>query len=140
MANKTLKFLPSEEAINEVFLDLAVHPEKWYEFALFAKVYGFLTKGIPRPGEANPNAENIEEKGMWYAAKGVKNEKFIPAYDFKNLAIDLTPKVKSRVNEIAQVYEWTMWINTFPGKGPDGAGSSPAGALAGTSPGHSARD
>ena len=87
---------------------------------MFVKVYGFLTKGKARPGEANSNAENIEEKGIWYAAKGEKIEKFIPAYDFKNLAIDLIPKVKSRIDEIAQVYEWTMWVNTFSGKGPDG--------------------
>jgi len=40
-----------EDAINEVFLDLAVHPDKWYELALFAKVYGFLTKGKAMPGE-----------------------------------------------------------------------------------------
>lgn len=118
MVDKTLKFLSSEDAINEVFVDLAVHPDKWYDFALFAKVYAFLTRGKARPSGTNSNAENIEEKGMWYAAKGVKNEKFIPAYDFNKLAIDLIPKVKSRI-EIAQVYEWTMWVNTFPGKGPD---------------------
>jgi len=27
----------SGEAINEVFVDLAVNPDKWYDFALFAK-------------------------------------------------------------------------------------------------------
>jgi hypothetical protein len=37
MADKTLKFLSSEDAINEVFLDLAVHLDNWYELALFAK-------------------------------------------------------------------------------------------------------
>ncbi len=120
MVDKALRFFSSEDAINEVFVDLAVHPDKWYELALFAKVYAFLTRGKARPSGANSNAENIVEKGMWYAAKGVKNEKFIPAYDFKNLAIDLIPKVKSRIDEIAQVYEWTMWVNTFSGKGPDG--------------------
>ena len=31
----------------------------------------------------------------------------------------MIPIVKFRVDEIAQVYEWTMWVNTFPGKGPD---------------------
>jgi hypothetical protein len=41
MANKILKFLLSEGAVKEVFLDLAVNPEKWYDLALFAKVYGF---------------------------------------------------------------------------------------------------
>ena len=70
MVNKALKFLSSEDAINEVFVDLAVHPDKWYELALFAKVYGFLTGGKARLREANSNAENIEQKGMWYAAKG----------------------------------------------------------------------
>jgi len=120
MVDKALKFLSSEDAINEVFVDLAVHPDKWYELALFAKVYGFLTNGIARPGEANSNAENIVEKGIWYTAKGEKIEKFIPVYDFKNLAIALIPKVKSRIDEIAQVYEWTMWVNTFLNKGPDG--------------------
>ena len=120
MADKTLKFLSSEDAINEVFVDLAAHPDKWYDLALFAKVYAFLTRGKARPSGANSNAEDIEEKGMWYAAKGEKIEKFILAYDFKNLAIDLIPKVKSRIDEIAQVYAWTMWVNTFSGKGPDG--------------------
>ena len=51
MVDKALKFLSSEDAINEVFVDLAVHPDKWYELALFAKVYGFLTNGIARPEE-----------------------------------------------------------------------------------------
>jgi len=120
MVDKALEFLSSEDAINEVFLDLAVHPDKWYELALFAKVYGFLTNGKARPGEANSNEGNIEEKGMWYAAKGEKIEKFIPAYDFKELAIDLIPKVASRIDEISQVYEWTMWVKTFSDKGPDG--------------------
>jgi len=80
----------------------------------------FLTNGIARPGETNSNEEDVEEKGIWYIAKGEKIEKFIPVYDLKNLAIDLIPKVKSRIDEIAQVYEWTMWVNTFSGKGPDG--------------------
>jgi hypothetical protein len=40
-----LKFLSSKDAINEIFVDLAVHPDKWYDLALFAKVYGFLTNG-----------------------------------------------------------------------------------------------
>jgi Fe-S-cluster containining protein len=120
MINKALKFLSSEDAINEVFLDLAVHPDKWYELALFAKVFGFLTNGKARPGQANSNAEDLMEKGIWYAAKGEKIEKFIPAYDFKELAIDLIPKVTSRIDEIAQVYEWTMWVKTFSDKGPDG--------------------
>jgi hypothetical protein len=69
MVDNALKFLSSEDAINEVFLDLAVHPDKWYELALFAKVYAFLTNGKARPGEADSSAENIEEKGIWYAAK-----------------------------------------------------------------------
>jgi hypothetical protein len=89
-------------------------------FSFVCKSIRFLDKGKARPSAANSNAENIKEKGMWCAAKGVKNEKFIPAYDLKNLAIDLIPKVKSRIDEIAQVYAWTMWVNTFSGKGPDG--------------------
>ena len=72
MVDKALKFLSSEDAINEVFLDLAVHPDKWYELALFAKIYGFLTKGKARPGQADSNEEDLEEKGIWYAAKGEK--------------------------------------------------------------------
>jgi hypothetical protein len=31
------------EIINKIFIDLAVHPDRWYDFALFAKVYAFLT-------------------------------------------------------------------------------------------------
>ena len=120
MVDKALKFLSSEDAINEVFVDLAVYPDKWYEFALFAKVYGFLTRGKAWPGAADSNAGDRTENGIWYAAKQAKNEKFIPASDFKELAIDLIPRVKSRVDEVAQVYEWTMWVNTSPGKGPDG--------------------
>ena len=53
MAEKAIKFLSLEDAINEVFLDLAVNPEKWYDLALFAKVYGFLTKGCARPGKSD---------------------------------------------------------------------------------------
>ena len=41
MTDKIVKFLSSEEAINKVFIDLAFAPEKWYDIALFAKVYGF---------------------------------------------------------------------------------------------------
>jgi len=37
MINKALKFLSLEDAINEVFLDLAVHPDKWYELAWLHK-------------------------------------------------------------------------------------------------------
>jgi len=37
MVDKALKFLPSEDAVNEVFLDLSVHPDKWHELALFAE-------------------------------------------------------------------------------------------------------
>jgi Fe-S-cluster containining protein len=120
MVDKALKFLSSEDAINEVFVDLAVNPDKWYDFALFAKVYAFLTRGKAWPGAVNSNKEDRAENGIWYAAKQAKKEKFIPASDFKELAIDLIPKVISRMDEIAQVYEWTMWVNTFSGTGPDG--------------------
>ena len=65
MTDKALKFLSSEDAINEVFLDLAVHPDKLYNLALFAKVYAFLTRGKARPGETDSNAENKVEKGIW---------------------------------------------------------------------------
>ena len=106
MVDNALKFLSSEDAINEVFLDLTVHPDKSYNLALFAKVYGFLTKGKARPGQANSNAEDLVEKGIWCAAKGEKIEKFIPASDFKELAIDLIPKITSGIDKIAQVYEW----------------------------------
>lgn len=37
MVDKALKFLSSEDAVNEVFLDLAVHPDKWYDLAFFQK-------------------------------------------------------------------------------------------------------
>ncbi len=120
MADKTLKFLSSEGAINEVFVDLAVNHDKWYEFALFAKVYAFLTKGKAWPSAADSKAWNRAENGIWYAAKQGKKGKFIPVSDFKKLAIDLIPKVKFKVDEVSQVYEWTMWVNTFPGKGPEG--------------------
>lgn len=115
-----MKFLSSEDAINEVFIELAVHPDKWYEFALFAKVYGFLTRGKAWPGTVDSDAGDRAENGIWHEDKQAKNEKFILVSDFKKLAIDLIPKVKFRVDEVAQVYEWTMWVNTFPGKGPDG--------------------
>jgi len=38
MTDKTLKFFSSEDAINKVFVDLAAHPDKWHNLALFAKV------------------------------------------------------------------------------------------------------
>jgi len=120
MTDKALNFLSSEVAINEVFVDLAMHPDKWYEFALFAKVYAFLTKGKAWPAVANSNKEERADHGIWYVAKGARKGKFVPASDFKKLAIDLIPKVKYRVDEIAQIYEWTMWVNTVSGKGPDG--------------------
>jgi Fe-S-cluster containining protein len=97
-----------------------MHPDKWYEFALFAKVYAFLTKGKAWPAVANSNKEERADHGIWYVAKGTRKGKFVPASDFKKLAIDLIPKVKYRVDEIAQVYEWTMWVNTVSGKDPDG--------------------
>ncbi len=76
MADITLKFLSSEDAINEVFLDLTVNPEKWYDIALFAKVYGFLTKGCARPGTKCFNEPNWKERGIWFRNRGAKEEIF----------------------------------------------------------------
>lgn len=117
--NKNLKFLSSENAINEVFLDLT-NPDKWYELALFAKVYGFLTKGNAWPGTKCFNEPTWEERGIWFKAKGAKKEKFIRAFDFKDVAIDLIPEVLVKTNEIAQAYNWTMWVKASLGKGADG--------------------
>jgi Fe-S-cluster containining protein len=119
MENKNLKFLSSEKAINEVFLDL-INPEKCYELALFAKVYGFLTKGSARPGKKYFKESNRDEKGVWFKAKGAKKEKFIRAFDFKDVAIDIIPKVSAKTDEIAKAYKWTMWVKASPGKGADG--------------------
>ena len=119
MVNKNLKLLSSENAINEVFLDL-INPEKWYEYALFAKVYGFLTKGNARPGIKHVKGPYMDEKGVWFKAKGAKKEKFISVFDFKEAAIDLIPRVVAKTEEIAKAYEWKMWVKSSPGKGKDG--------------------
>lgn len=120
MAGKAINFLSLDEAINEVFLDLAVNPKKWYDLSLFAKVYGFLTKGSARPGTKCFNEPGWEERGLWFKARGAKKEKFIRTFDFKQLAIDLIPKVVSRTDEIAKVYEWAMWVKASKCKGDDG--------------------
>jgi len=120
MTEKALKFLSLEDAINEVFLDLAVNPEKWYDLALFAKVYGFLTKGNARPGTKCFNEPAREVRGIWFKARGAKKEKFIRAFDFKELAIDLIPKVVSKTDEIEKMYEWTMWVTASVGKNAKG--------------------
>jgi len=110
-----LKFLSSENAINEIFLGL-INPEKWYELALFAKVYSFLTKGNARPGLKYLKGSDRDEKGVWFKAKGAKKEKFIRSFDFKDVAIDLIPKVIAKTDEIAKAYKMTMWIKAFPKK------------------------
>jgi Fe-S-cluster containining protein len=120
MTDKIVIFLSSEDAINEVFLDLAAAPEKWYDIALFAKVYSFLTKGDAWPGSKAFREPNREERGIWYKARGSKEEKFISVFDFKELAIELIPKVVHKTDDIAQVYEWTKWLKVSPGK--DGGG------------------
>ena len=114
-----MTFLSSENAIKEVFLDL-IHPEKWYQLALFAKVYGFLTNGNARPGSKRFERPDRDEKGIWFKAKKGKSKKFIRAFDFKEAAIDLIPKVLAKTDEIAKAYEWTMWVKASPGKGADG--------------------
>jgi Fe-S-cluster containining protein len=121
MTNKILKFLTLEDAINEVFLDLAVNPEKWYDLALFARVYGFLTKKNARPEKNRFNKPERVERGVWLKARSGKHEKFVKVSDFTKLVIDLIPKVVSKTDEIAQVYEWTNWVKVRPGKGADGA-------------------
>ena len=120
MTEIAIKFLSLEDAINEVFLDLAVNPEKWYDLSLFAKVYGFLTKGNVRPGTKRFNEPDRDERGVWFKDRGAKKGEFIRAFDFKELAIDLIPKVVSRTDEIARVYEWTKWVKVTPGKGDGG--------------------
>jgi len=120
MTDKGLKFLSLEDAINEVFLDLAVNPEKWYDLALFAKIFGFLTKGNARPGTKRFNEPDREERGIWFKPRGAKKEKFLSAFELKDPVIDLIPKVISRVDEIVQVYELTMWVKATPGKGDGG--------------------
>lgn len=118
MAKKITRFLSLENAINDVFLDLAV-PGKWYDLSLFAKVYGFLTNGEARPGIIHPGEIGREKRGIWFKSSGVETEEFISTFDFKELAIDLIPEVVSRRDEIAQVYEWTMWVDVAHGKGDD---------------------
>lgn len=119
MAEETTKFLSLENAINDVFLDLAV-PDKWYDLALFARVYGFLTHGEARPGIMHPGEMGREKRGIWLKSRGAKKEEFISRFDFEGLAVDLIPKVVSKTDEIAQVYQWAMWVNVSPGKGENG--------------------
>lgn len=119
MNGKSIKFLSTEDAINEIFLDL-IHSLKWYQIALFAKVFGFLARGTAKPGIKYFEEPDRDEKGIWFKAKGAKREKFISAFNFKEAAIDLIPKVISKTDEIAKAYEWTMWVKVSPGKGTDG--------------------
>ena len=114
-----LKFLPSEDALNEIFYDLT-NPQKWYEFALFAKVYGFLTRGHARPGLKSDTGPDRDERGVWFKAPKAKKEIFIRDFDFKAAAIDLIPRIIAQTDAIARAYEWAMWVKASPGKGPGG--------------------
>jgi Fe-S-cluster containining protein len=119
MNKKSTKFLSTEDAINELFLEL-IHPEKWYQIALFAKVFGYLSKGSANPGTKYCNSSEREEKGIWSKARGAKKEDFIRPFDFKEAAIDLIPKVIDRTEDIARAYEWAMWVKATTGKGNNG--------------------
>ena len=113
------KFLSLENAVNGVFLELAV-PDKWHDLALFARVYSYLTDGDARPGVLRPGELLREERGIWFKSRGEDKERFISRFDFRELTIDLIPEVVSRRDEIAQVYEWTMWVDVSHGQGDGG--------------------
>jgi len=111
------RFLSLDRAIDDVFLDLAVNPNRWYDLALFAKVYGFLTNGGARPGIMRPGEFLREERGIWFKARREDKEEFISKSSFEELAIDLIPEVITDNDGIAQAYEWAMWVNVSQGKG-----------------------
>jgi hypothetical protein len=69
-------------------------------FSLICQSIWLLTKGNARPGTKCFNEPNKEVRGIWFKARGA--EKFIKAFDFKELAIDLIPKVVSKTDEIAR--------------------------------------
>ena len=79
----------------------------------------FLTGRDARPGSIRPG-ELGEQRGIWLKPRGEGKEEFVSRLDFKELAVGLIPKVVSKSDEIAQVYQWAMWVNASPGEGDDG--------------------
>ena len=117
---KIIKFLSLENAIHEVFLELADNPYGWFDLALFAKVYGFLTKGTARPGTRPITGPIKEERGIWFKSSGAKKERFIRKFDFRREVDKLIPELISKGDDIVQVYQWTMWVNASLGKRKNG--------------------
>ncbi len=117
MADKDIQFLTAEEAIHRVFADLVEAPREWVDFALFARAYGFLTEGEARPGTYQEKDSEFTEWGIWYQEPGMERDIFIHKWDFKNHAVALIPKLKERLDDIAKIYEWVLWVKATAGKG-----------------------
>jgi len=120
MADKDIQFLTAEEAIQRVFVDLVEAPDGWIDFALFARVYGFLTGGKARPDTYQEKDSEFTEWGILYQGPGMERDIFIHKWDFKSHAVALIPELKERLDDIARTYEWVMWVKATPGKGPNG--------------------
>lgn len=117
MADKDLQYLSADQAMHTVFADLVEAPREWVDFALFARVYAFLTKGDARPGIHQEKNLEFTKSGIWYQGPRSKKEVFIDKWDFKNHAAQLIPKLKARLGDIAKIYEWVMWVKATPAKG-----------------------
>ena len=120
MAENDVQFLTAEEAIHEVYADLVEAPKGWIDFALFARVYGFLTKGEARPGNCEEKGSEFTKSGIWHQGPGMERSVFIDKWDFKSHVVPLIPKLKESVDDIAKIYEWVMWVKAIPVKGRDG--------------------
>ena len=120
MADKDIQFLTAEEAVNRVFADLVEAPKGWIDFALFARVYSFLTKGEARPGTYQETRSEFAKLGIWHQGPGMERDIFIDKWDFKSHVVPLIPKLRERLDDIAKIYEWVMWVKAISGKGRDG--------------------
>ena len=87
MADKDIQFLTAEEAIHRVFAGLVEAPREWFDLALFARVYGFLTQGKARPGIYQEKDSEFTESGIWYQGPGMERDIFIHKSDFKSHAV-----------------------------------------------------
>jgi len=116
MADKDIQFLTAEEAIHKVFADLVEAPRGWVDFAMFARVYGFLTEVEARPGTHQEKGSEFTKWGIWHQGPRMERDIFIDKWDFKNQAVSLITGLKERLDDIAKIYEWVMWVKATPGK------------------------
>ena len=101
MAEKDIQFLAAEEAIHKVLADLVEAPRGWVDFAMFARVYGFLTEVEARPGTHQEKGSEFTKWGIWHQGPGMERDIFIDKWDFKNQAVSLITGLKERLDDIA---------------------------------------